>query len=65
MNAPSLLVSDSLPLVLRRFRLRGIVPSLDAFGDAYVNQTPVPFSPVGGGPYRNRGPVGVDILDFP
>jgi murein DD-endopeptidase MepM/ murein hydrolase activator NlpD len=65
MNAPSLLVSDSLPLVLRRFRLRGIVPSLDAFGDAYVNQTPVPFSPVGAGPYRNRGPVGVDILDFP
>ena len=65
MNARSLLVSDSLPLVLGRFRLRGIVPSLDAFGDAYMNQTPVPFSPVGAGPYRNRGLVGVDILDFP
>ena len=65
MTAPSLLASDALPFELRRFRLRGIVPSLDAFGQAYVGQTPVPFSTDGAGPYRNRGPVGLDILDLP
>ncbi|MQA75960.1 MAG: peptidoglycan DD-metalloendopeptidase family protein [Solirubrobacterales bacterium] len=65
MNAPSLLASDSLPFVLSRFRLRGIVPSLDAFGDAVAGQTPVPFETQGAGPYRNRGPVGIDIFDLP
>lgn len=65
MNAPSLLASESLPFVLRRFALVGIVPSLDAFGEAYVDQAPVAFSTVGAGPYRNRGPVGLDILDLP
>ena len=65
MNAPSLLASKSLPFVLRRFELRGIVPSLDVFGEADTNQTPVPYSTVGAGPYRNRGPVGLDILDLP
>jgi murein DD-endopeptidase MepM/ murein hydrolase activator NlpD len=65
MNAPSLLASESLPFVLRRFALLGIVPSLDVFGEAYTSQTPVPFSTVGAGPYRNRRPVGLDILDLP
>ena len=65
MNRPSLLASSSLPFVLRRFDLRGIVPSLEAFGEADANQTPVPYSTVGAGPYRNRGPVGLDILDLP
>lgn len=65
MNRPSLLASESLPFVLRRFELRGIVPSLDAFGEAYVDQTPVQYSTAGAGPYRNRGPVGLDILDLP
>ena len=65
MNAPSLLASESLPYVLRRFELRGIVPSLDVFGEADANQTPVPYSTVGAGPYRNRRPVGLDILDLP
>jgi murein DD-endopeptidase MepM/ murein hydrolase activator NlpD len=65
MNRPSLLASSSLPFVLRRFDLRGIVPSLEAFGAADANQTPVPYSTVGAGPYRNRGPVGLDILDLP
>ena len=41
------------------------MPSLDAFGEAYVDQTPVPYSMAGAGPYRNRGPVGLDILDLP
>lgn len=65
MNAPSLLASESLPYVLRRFDLRGIVPSLDVFGEADANQTPVPYSTVGAGEYRNRRPVGLDILDLP
>lgn len=65
MDAPSLLAAESLPFVLRRFALRGIVPSLDAFGEAYVTQTPVPYTSEGAGPYRNRGPVGLDILDLP
>ena len=65
MDAPSLLASESLPFVLRRFALRGIVPSLDAFGQAYTTQTPVPYTSEGAGPYRNRGPVGLDILDLP
>jgi hypothetical protein len=65
MSTPSLLDAESLPFVLRRFDVRGVVPSLDAFGEAYVTQTPVPYSTAGGGPYRNRGPVGLAILDLP
>ena len=65
MNAPSLLASESVPFVLRRFDLVGIVPSLDVYGEADQGQTPVPFSTVGAGPYRNRRPVGLDILDLP
>jgi len=65
MNAPSLLASESVPFVLRRFDLVGIVPSLDVYGEADQAQTPVPFSAVGAGPYRNRRPVGLDILDLP
>jgi hypothetical protein len=64
-NAPSLLASESVPFVLRRFDLVGIVPSLDVYGEADQGQTPVPFSTVGAGPYRNRRPVGLDILDLP
>jgi hypothetical protein len=54
-----------VPFVLRRFDLVGIVPSLDVYGEADQGQTPVPFSTVGAGPYRNRRPVGLDILDLP
>jgi murein DD-endopeptidase MepM/ murein hydrolase activator NlpD len=65
MDSPSLLDSESLPFVIREFGLRGIVPSLDAFGEAYATQSPVPYSTAGAGPYRNRGPVGLPILDLP
>jgi murein DD-endopeptidase MepM/ murein hydrolase activator NlpD len=65
MDAPSVLASEDVPFVLRRFDLVGIVPSLDIFGEADQTQTPVPFSTVGAGPYRNRRPVGLDILDLP
>ena len=65
MDRPSLLASDALPIEFRRFKLRGVVASLDVFGEAYFGQTPVPFTTAGAGPYRDRGPVGLDILDFP
>jgi murein DD-endopeptidase MepM/ murein hydrolase activator NlpD len=65
MNAPSLLDSDALPLVFKRVTVTGVVPSLDAFGEAYVNQAPVPFTTELNGAYRDRGPVGLDILAFP
>jgi murein DD-endopeptidase MepM/ murein hydrolase activator NlpD len=65
MDTPSLLDSESLPFVIREFDLRGVVPSLEAFGEAYGTQTPVPYSTTGAGAYRNRGPVGLPILDLP
>jgi hypothetical protein len=43
----------------------GVTPSMDAFGEAFATQTPVPFVTEGAGVYRNRTPVGVDILDLP
>ena len=64
MNEPSLLASTGLPLEFREFRLTGVIPSIDAFGEAYATQTPVPFVTEGAGVYRNRTPVGVDILDL-
>ena len=57
--------STGLPLEFREFRLTGVIPSMDAFGEAFATQTPVPFVTEGAGVYRNRTPVGVDILDLP
>jgi murein DD-endopeptidase MepM/ murein hydrolase activator NlpD len=65
MNEPSLLASTGLPLEFRRFRLTGVIPSMDAFGEAFATQTPVPFVTEGAGVYGNRTPVGIDILDLP
>lgn len=65
MNEPSLLASTGLPLAFRKFRLTGVIPSLDAFGEAFATQTPMPFVTEGAGVYRNRTPVGIDILDLP
>lgn len=65
MDGPSLLNSDALPLVFKRVTVTGSVPSLDVFGEAYVNQTPVSFTTELNGTYRNAGPVGLPILRFP
>ena len=65
MNEPSLLASTGLPLEFRRFRLTGVIPSFEAFGEAFVTQAPVSFATEGAGTYRNRTPVGIDILDLP
>ena len=40
MNEPSLLASTGLPLEFREFRLTGVIPSMDAFGEAFATQTP-------------------------
>jgi murein DD-endopeptidase MepM/ murein hydrolase activator NlpD len=57
MNEPSLLASTGLPLEFRELRLTGVIPSIDAFGEVFSTQTPVPFVTEGAGVYRNRTPV--------
>lgn len=44
-----LLASTGLPLEFREFRLTGVIPSMDAFGEAFATQTPVPFVTEGAG----------------
>ena len=38
MNEPSLLASTGLPLEFREFRLDGVIPSMDAFGEAFATE---------------------------
>jgi murein DD-endopeptidase MepM/ murein hydrolase activator NlpD len=65
MNRPSLLASDGLPIVFRRFDLTGRMASFEAAEHALETQTPVPIVPTDAGPKRRVGLTDLDVLDFP
>lgn len=65
MNAPSLLSSDGLPVLLSRFRVTGRVPSLDAFGESFLNQTPIQLLPGFPGVQRRVAPSDLEVLSLP
>jgi murein DD-endopeptidase MepM/ murein hydrolase activator NlpD len=65
MNRPSLLASDGLPIVFRRFDLSGRMASFEAAEHALETQTPVPIVPTDAGPKRRVGLTDLDVLDFP
>lgn len=68
MNRPSILDADGLPFVLDRFRLRGRVPSLEAFIDPDASPPPVPPVPIDPsyrGGFRSRGLTDLDVVSFP
>ncbi len=65
MTRPSILNSDGLPFVLRRFRLHGRVHSLKAFLDADLAGTPVPIDRKPAGTFRRRGFTDLDVVTFP
>jgi murein DD-endopeptidase MepM/ murein hydrolase activator NlpD len=65
MNRPSFPDADGLPFVFERFRLDGVVPSLDALIDADLQGTPVPIDASGAGERRRRGITGLEVVEFP
>ncbi len=65
MNRPSFLDADGLPFVLRKFRLDGFVPSLEALLDADLAGTPVPIDPASAGKRSRRGITAIDVVRFP
>jgi Peptidase family M23 len=65
MNRPSFADADGLPFVLRRFRLGGFVPSLEALIDADLAGTPVPIDPALAGKRSRRGITAIDVVRFP
>jgi hypothetical protein len=65
MNGPSFLGADGLPFVFRRFQLDGRMPSLQAFIDADLAGTPVPFDRSVAGDVRRRGLTDLDVVTFP
>jgi len=65
MNRSSLLASDGLPIVFRRFHLTGRMTSFEAAQHALETQTPVPIVPSDAGPKRRVGLTDLDVLDFP
>ena len=65
MNRPSLLASDGLPIVFRRFDLTGRMASFEAAEHALETQTPVPIVPTDAGPKRRVGVTNLDVLDSP
>jgi len=65
MNRPSFPDADGLPFVFERFRLNGVVPSLEALIDADLQGTPVPFDASGAGERRRQGIAGLEVVEFP
>ena len=65
MNRPSFADADGLPFVLRKFRLGGFVPSLEALIDADLAGTPVPIDPASAGVRSRRGITAIDVVRFP
>jgi len=65
MTRPSFLDADGLPFVIRRFRLDGFVPSLQAFLEADLAGASVPSDAVAPGRRRLLGLTGLDVVTFP
>ena len=64
-DRPAFVDADGLPFVFERFRLNGVVPSLEALVDADLQGTPVPFDASGAGERRRQGIAGLEVVEFP
>lgn len=65
MTRSSLLDADGLPFVLKRFRLDGRVPSIEALLHADMAGTPVPIDRSVAGTHRHQGFTDLDVATFP
>lgn len=63
-DRPSLLDSNGLPFTIDRFRLDGVVPSLETFVEADRVGTPVQFDSAGAGKRREQGFNDIDVVTF-
>jgi hypothetical protein len=65
MTDPSFPDADGLPFVIDRFRLDGMVPSLDALLQADKAGTPMPIDTALAGHQHRQGITGLDVVTFP
>lgn len=65
MTDPSFPDADGLPFVIDRFRLDGMVPSLDALLEADKAGTPMPIDTALAGDRHREGITGLDVVTFP
>ena len=65
MTEPSFLDADGLPFVIDRFRLDGVVPSLEAFLQADTAGTPVPIDTAVAGNRHRQGITALEVVTFP